>query len=179
MTDEHEIKITTNSTRDPLPCALAPLRLLLPKSRRQKKRANQRLARFMDDQLCVRTEDLLFDVDRFATVTCDQSGKDIRRDRGWQEDDRTVSAETLDSTPVERIRVILIEDIHHRTTGCRRVVSIDAREAAWVAGGVPVNVRGVQREPWNRSGGPSPLIGHAVEVQPLTTGDLGEAQSVR
>ena len=27
MTDEHEIKITTNSTRDPLPCALATLRL--------------------------------------------------------------------------------------------------------------------------------------------------------
>ena len=77
-------------------------------------------------RFAVEPEDLLFDVDRFATVTSDQSGKDIRRDRGWQEDDRTISAETLDSTSVERIRVILIEDVHHRTTGSRRVVSIDA-----------------------------------------------------
>jgi hypothetical protein len=30
----------------------APLRLLLPKSHSQKKRANQRLARLMDDPLC-------------------------------------------------------------------------------------------------------------------------------
>jgi hypothetical protein len=68
MTDKNEIKITKNSTRDLLPCSFGPwrlgtfealrlcdfatLRLFLPKSRRQKKRANQRLARLMDDPLC-------------------------------------------------------------------------------------------------------------------------------
>ena len=121
---------------------------------------------------------LLGHFDRFRAVASNECYENVRADCGWKENHRAIATNSLNSTTVEGIRIVLIENIHHGTSRSRRIVSISTAEATWVTSSVPVAVEGVERERRDRRCCPCTLVRDTSEVQSLFSGNLNEAQSV-